>query len=269
VYVGRWHVDDIIITCPDKSKILNLNVGCDSLQYLGWNLKFHRRSLKRNEPSVNKAVLILKPTSKGIKRIKIKMKSIFKLNMPLAGIINKLNPIELEVELIIIEFLFTRKKYLLVLSKYQYTLFLRWVHRTHPQRSKRWIIKRYIQSNDTHKWLIGNNKTQVLLNPVSVLPVKTAAMKTGINPYTNKEYYTKRFKILDVDKFRKAVYNKHNHTCAACGEILRNSEATELHHIIPRKDRGKYTLKNIVPLHRPCHLSVTYARSKWKQHLRK
>jgi 5-methylcytosine-specific restriction endonuclease McrA len=87
-------------------------------------------------------------------------------------------------------------------------------------------------------------------------------MKTGINPYTNKEYYTKKFKILDVDKFRKAVYIKHKYTCAACNEILGNLKAVELHHIIPKKNGGKYTLKNIVPLHRSCHLSVTYARSK-------
>jgi hypothetical protein len=30
---------------------------------------------------------------------------------------------------------------------------------------------------------------------------------------------------------------------------------------------GTYSKENIVPLHRTCHLSVTYARNKWVDHL--
>jgi len=100
----------------------------------------------------------------------------------------------------------------------------------------------------------------VILNPTRVLTTKVAAMKTELNPYIDKEYFENRYKILDVDKFRKAVYAKHKYKCAACNEILGDTEKIELHHIIPKSEGGKYTLKNIVPLHKTCHESVTYAK---------
>jgi 5-methylcytosine-specific restriction endonuclease McrA len=75
-------------------------------------------------------------------------------------------------------------------------------------------------------------------------------------------------RVHDVKDFRKAVYIKHKYKCAACGEILDDNEKVELHHIIPAKDGGKYTLDNIVPLHRTCHESVTYAKKQdWFKHL--
>jgi 5-methylcytosine-specific restriction endonuclease McrA len=80
------------------------------------------------------------------------------------------------------------------------------------------------------------------------------------NPYTERDYFERRYKNFNLDKFRKAVYVRHKYKCAACNELLDDSEAVELHHIIPRYKGGKYTLDNIVPLHKTCHGSVTYAR---------
>jgi 5-methylcytosine-specific restriction endonuclease McrA len=39
-----------------------------------------------------------------------------------------------------------------------------------------------------------------------------------------------------------------------------HGEAIELHHIIPKKDGGGYTLKNIVALHKTCHVGITNAK---------
>ena len=32
----------------------------------------------------------------------------------------------------------------------------------------------------------------------------------------------------------------------------------ELHHIVPRKSGGKYTLNNVAPLHQTCHNKITH-----------
>jgi 5-methylcytosine-specific restriction endonuclease McrA len=103
----------------------------------------------------------------------------------------------------------------------------------------------------------------VIFNPVIVSSLKVAALKTDINPYIDKEYFENRYKIIDVDKFRKAIYARQKYKCAACNEILGNDEQIELHHIIPRSKGGKYTLKNIVAVHKTCHESITFA---YKQH---
>jgi len=51
------------------------------------------RNLKYNKTGVNKSVLIAMPSVKGFKKVKLKLKPIFKLNAPLGLIIKKLNPI--------------------------------------------------------------------------------------------------------------------------------------------------------------------------------
>jgi hypothetical protein len=48
----------------------------------------------------------------------------------------------------------------------------------------------------------------VILNPTTVSSVQLTAIRSGLNAYTGKEYYVNRFKICDVVKFRKAVYDR-------------------------------------------------------------
>ena len=46
--------------------------------------------------------------------------------------------------------------------------------------------------------------------------------------------------------------------CPNCGESLHNGELVELHHVIPAKSKGKYSIENIVPLHQICHQQITH-----------
>lgn len=290
---GRWavrYVDDIIMTSltkelieteyipklkhflserglrisESKSKIINLNL--ESFRYLGWNIKLIERNLSKNRSSVNKSVLIIKPTSEAVKRIKMSIKQTFRANLPLKGIIRKLNPVTrgwtnyYRVS-------FHSQKQFAHLSNYIYLLWWRWALRTHPNRSKKWIHSKYIFKTSTHSWQIGIKSTMLILYPTNVKSIKTAAMKVNINPYVDKEYFEKRYKILDVEKFRKTIYIKHGYKCAACGELLGDTEQIDLHHIVPRSEGGKYTVSNILPLHKTCHESVTYAKRQWFKNL--
>jgi RNA-directed DNA polymerase len=51
-----------------------------------------------------------------------------------------------------------------------------------------------------------------------------------------------------------------NFKCYVCEQALYGPEDVHLHHVIPRKDGGAYTLENIVPVHAMCHEGITYAR---------
>lgn len=44
-------------------------------------------------------------------------------------------------------------------------------------------------------------------------------------------------------------------------QALFGEEDIHLHHIIPRKDRGPHSLTNIAPLHRTCHVNITYTKN--------
>lgn len=54
------------------------------------------------------------------------------------------------------------------------------------------------------------------------------------------------------------MYKKYKHICPVCKESLHNGEPVELHHIVPQKSGGKYSIENILPLHQICHQQVTY-----------
>jgi hypothetical protein len=74
-----------------KSKIINLQN--ESLNYLGWKINLVPRNLKHNKTGLNKLVLLVKPSFKSIRRVKLKIKSYFKLRVPIGVLIARLNPI--------------------------------------------------------------------------------------------------------------------------------------------------------------------------------
>lgn len=54
------------------------------------------------------------------------------------------------------------------------------------------------------------------------------------------------------------MYKKYEHICPMCQGSLHKGEPVELHHIVPRKAGGKYSIENILPLHQICHQQVTH-----------
>ena len=85
-------------------------------------------------------------------------------------------------------------------------------------------------------------------------------LKLDKNPYVakNLEYFLKRRQNLIDAKFRAIMYKKYEHKCPMCKESLHNGEPIELHHIIPRKSGGKYSIENILPLHQICHQQINH-----------
>jgi len=295
---GCWSVrfaDDILLIAPTKAKIINnyllklikflkprgvkiskqkskiRNLKNESLTYLGWTFKLVPRNLKHNKTGVNKFVLLTKPSIKGIRWIKLKIKLYFKLNAPLSFTIRKLNPI-IRGWVNYYRISFESSKIFSKLSGYILMLFWKWTKRTHPRKNKTWIVKNYIFSTQTHSWQIRTKRANglppiLIVNPRTIPIIKVTAVNTEKNLYYDKEHFDNRHKVLIIKEFRRKIYIKHRYKCAACGEILDNNEEVELHRIIPGKYSSKYTLKNTVPLHKTCHESVTFAKNQWFRHL--
>jgi RNA-directed DNA polymerase len=101
-----------------------------------------------------------------------------------------------------------------------------------------------------------------ILNLGEIPIINIRPLKLDINPYltVNIEYFNKRREKLIDAKFRKAIYRKFKHLCPECGESLYNGELIELHHVIPKKTGGKYSIENIQPLHQICHQKVTHSK---------
>jgi RNA-directed DNA polymerase len=219
--------------------------------------------------------LLTKPSKEGIRRIKLKIRHYFKFNVPLSLIIRKLNPIT-RGWANYYRISWESMKVFSKLHGYILTLFFKWAKRNHPRASKHWIVRNYIFTIQKHTWQIGvrnpigspKQPFIILVSPKIIPILKFKAVKTDINPYLDKEnYFSKRHKVLVVREFRKKVYIKHEYKCAACGGFLDESERVELHRIVPGKDGGRYTLANVVPLHKTCHESVTFAKNHWFRRL--
>jgi RNA-directed DNA polymerase len=184
-------------------------------------------------------VLLTKPSPKGVRRIKLKIRSYFKLNAPLSFIIRKLNPIIRGWA----NYYRISSESMKVFSKlhgYTLKLFFKWAKRNHPRLSKHWIVRNYIFTIQKHKWQIGIKNSEglpiILISPRTLPIIKVNAVKTDINPYLDKEnYFSKRHKVLVIREFRRKVYIKHRYKCAACGGLLDQPEQVKLTSYNPRK----------------------------------
>jgi propanediol utilization protein len=75
-----------------KSKTIHLKES--NLEFLGWNISLNKRLLSKNQHSEKKTVLIIKPTTSSIKRIKLKISNVYKTQQQsFLYLIRKLNPI--------------------------------------------------------------------------------------------------------------------------------------------------------------------------------
>ena len=148
-----------------------------------------------------------------------------------------------------------------------------WVKRKHSAASLISSVNRYLinaKTRSNHKWVWGTSKHQVknrrnnltIINISEIKPNKHPLLKLDKNPYLleNKPYFDNRLITKSESRFRKAIYRKFLHICPICEESLHNGEPVELHHIIPVKDGGRYTMDNIQPLHQMCHQSITHSK---------
>ena len=101
----------------------------------------------------------------------------------------------------------------------------------------------------------------MLFDVIQAKQLIVKSLRNDINPYTDENYYINRTVIRDSEKFRAAIYKKYKFRCYVCEQALYGTEEVHLHHLIPRKDGGEYTLENIVPVHATCHESITYTKN--------
>lgn len=143
---------------------------------------------------------------------------------------------------------------------YIHQLWWKWAQKKHPNRNKKWIYNRYIFQTKKNSWRIGESKEILLFDLIQAKQLKIMSLRNNVNPYLDEDYYVHRTVIRDSEKFRAAIYKKHHFRCYVCEQALYGTEEIHLHHLIPRKDGGEYTLENIVPVHVTCHESITHTR---------
>lgn len=147
----------------------------------------------------------------------------------------------------------------------------RWAKRRHPNKSKRWVRKRYFKTIKGNQWVFacttsdrrGKDK-ELVLYPIAYTPIERhIKVKGDASPDdpSLKEYWNKRHQKLGKIRFDKGtklytIAENQGWKCPECGEPLFNGEEIETHHIVPVAGGGTDDMENLQHLHVPCHKQV-------------
>jgi RNA-directed DNA polymerase len=247
-----------------KSKIIHLKES--NFEFLGWSIGLKNRITSKNQFSEKKTVLIIKPKPKSIKRLKIKLKNVYKTQQQsFLHLIKKVNPI-LRGWVNYYRISYHSQHEFIKIHCYVYELTLKWLKRKHPTKPIRWLYKKYIHEDkiNNRTWTFSLPNDEIKLIDITLVKIlKLKRLKSNVNPYFDESYYEMYPRIIVTERFREQIYRKHKFKCVACNKSLFGSEQVDLHHLTPKKSGGKYTLKNIVPLHQTCHVGITHARKQW------
>jgi len=181
-----------------------------------------------------------------------------KYEMPMEGIINKINPfLRGWTEYFRISYYSTVEFW--KIGHYVWKRMMIWMTRKHPRRNMKYLMNRYVIPDKKYKWIFGKSKTEKVFNISEVTSWWPTPLKRSRNPYieANRDYFEERQVKRVQARFRSAFYKKFRNICEECGESLYNGESVEMHHIVPRKKGGSWKIENIVPLHEICHKNVT------------
>jgi len=250
-----------------KTRIITIYEG---FEFLGFNISRKKYNPRLNKLTEQKTVLVIKPSNKAVKAIKLRIREIIlRKKLEIAAIIKEINPV-LRGWGNYFSISYHSQNTFIKIGHLVWGSMIKWVRKKHPSRSifksvSKYIIKGKTASN--HKWVWGVNKTDenkenklIIVNLAEIKPKKHPLLKLDLNPYLieNELYFSRRLITKNSAKFREVIYKKFNHQCPICLDSLHNGEKVELHHIKPVKTGGKYTISNIQPLHQICHNSITH-----------
>ena len=243
---------------PEKTKIAHTLEEYDGnkpgFDFLGftirqWKVKTTKQGFKT----------LIKPSSKSIKTHYRKLADICDKhkNAPTKALIAKLNPVirgwANYFSTIISKETFSKLDYLL------WRRLGRWTSRRHPNKSAKWVKKKYFpRCKVTRNWIL--NDGEYILNQHSdVAIVRHVKVKGNKSPLDGDwTYWSSRIgKHPGIRKEVTTLLKRQKNKCAFCGLTFRLTDLMEIDHIKPRSEGGDNTTKNKQLLHRHCHDTKT------------
>jgi RNA-directed DNA polymerase len=147
-----------------------------------------------------------------------------------------------------------------------YNALRRWAIRRHRQKSKAWIIGKYIRTVGGDNWRFHgevDGRDVILFKAARVLIKRHVKVVGGANPYDPEweVYFERRLgvKMVDTLKGRRQLlhlWKEQNGICPVCNEKITEVTEWHNHHITWRSHGGSDTAANRVLLHPICHQQV-------------
>ena len=240
----------------EKTKITHIEDGFD---FLGQNVRKYRNRV------------LIKPSKKNVKNFLGKVREIIKGNKQATteNLILQLNPIirgwANYHRYVASKETFKKVDHAIVLALWQ------WAKRRHPNKSNRWIKKKYFYRIKGRDWMfcaeiIGKDGKPLKLQlfQAAYVPIKRhIKIKGEANPYDPEWeiYFEERLglQMLNNLKERKRLLRlwfEQDGICPICSQKITKETGWNIHHIVRRTDGGKETMDNLALLHPNCHRQV-------------
>ncbi|GGA14520.1 group II intron reverse transcriptase/maturase [Okeania sp. KiyG1] len=243
---------------PEKTKIAHTlkeyegnKPGFDFLGFTirQWKVKSTKQGFKT----------LIKPSSKSIKTHYRKLADIcdYHKTAPTKVLIAKLNPIirgwANYFSTVVSKEIFSQMDMLL------WKKLWRWASRRHPNKSAKWVKKKYFPKiKETRNWEF-NDGEYILNRHADVSIIRHIKVKGNKSPYDGDwTYWSSRIgKHPGVRKEVTTLLKRQKNKCASCGLTFRPNDLIEVDHIKPRSEGSDNTYKNKQLLHRYCHDTKT------------
>ena len=233
-----------LILSEKKTKITHVTEGFD---FLGWNARWF------------KGTLVTQPAEKNIKAFLEKIRTLLRERKSARqlDVIEKLSPVIRGWANYHRSQMASR-----TFAKCDYQLWQalwRWAYRRHPNKGKRWIKQRYFKRLNKRDWQFAD-QDKALPHLAMFLKRPHSKIKAEANPYDPAfdEYFSKRL-AQKMDKTLEGRYKlrylwwMQEGFCPVCHQKITRATGWNMHHIIPRSQRGSDKLTNLVLLHPNCH----------------
>jgi RNA-directed DNA polymerase len=219
VRLSEWLKPRGLVFNEDKTRIVTLDEGFD---FLGFNI---RRYEDRK--------LLIKPSKAAVKRIRerlrTEMRSLRGTNTQ--AVLIRLNPIirgwSAYYRGVVSSELFS------ALDDYVWKLTYKWATYGHPNKSRRWVVKRYFGTfnrSRRDKWVFGDRASGVYLLKFAWTRIIRHQLVTGASspddPALTKYWAERRAKIPPptIGKARWRLYKTQHGRCPLCGDWLQPAE---------------------------------------------
>ena len=246
---------------PEKTFITSMEDGFD---FLGFNHRHYKGKLLI-KPSKKKVLDFCKRIGKEIKALNGSKQEvlIIKLNPILRGFANYYKGA-------------VSRKTFSYISHRVWQYLWRWAKRRHPNKSLKWVRRRYFKTINYNKWtyacFISNRRGEKKI--LSLYPIAGTSIERHIkvkgdacpDDSSLREYWEKRHQIGGKTYWEKnskyyLVAQNQNWKCPTCGEPLFNGEEIETHHRVPVAKGGLDDIENLQHQHRACHKQVHKSKS--------
>jgi RNA-directed DNA polymerase len=137
-----------------------------------------------------------------------------------------------------------------------------WAQRRHPKKGKKWVAKKYWQTQGGDNWVFATKKernTLRLLRHSETPIVRHVKVKGESSPYDGSSvHWSKRMgKSPEMPNRVSKLLKRQKGKCTHCGLYFREDDVMEVDHTIPKSQGGKDCYDNWNLLHRHCHDTKT------------